>query len=51
MHFAGESASISIAHKIESLVKLEAKYGPLSGFSPAVDDVLEYLKQVSTRVN
>ena len=51
MHFASKSASVSTAHKIESLVKLEAKYGPLPGFSPAVDDVLEYLKQVNTKVN
>ena len=35
------------AHKIEYLVKLEAKYGPLTGFSSAVDDVLDYLKIVS----
>ena len=34
------------AHTIEGLVKLEAKYGPLIGFSPAVDDVLDYLQSV-----
>ena len=34
------------AHKIEDLLKLEAKYGPLPGFTPAIDDVLNYLKQV-----
>ena len=34
------------AHTIEGLVKLEAKYGPLIGFSPAVYDVLDYLQSV-----
>jgi hypothetical protein len=34
------------AHKIESLVKLEAEYGPLPQYSPAIDDVLDYLKEV-----
>ena len=34
------------AHKIESLVKLEAQYGPLPQYSPAIDDVLGYLKKV-----
>ena len=29
-------------------MKLEAKYGPLIGFSPAVDDVLDYLQSVRT---
>ena len=31
---------------IEYLVKLEAKYGPLPDYSPAIDDVLEYLSEV-----
>jgi HEAT repeat protein len=35
-----------IAHKIESLVKLEAEYGPLPQYSPAIDDVLDYLKEL-----
>ena len=34
------------AHKVEALVKLEAQYGQLPGVSPAVDDVLEFLKTV-----
>ena len=34
------------AHKIESLVKLEAKYGPLPQYSPSINDALEYLKKV-----
>ena len=34
------------AHKIESLVKLEAEYGPLPQYSPAIDDVLDCLKEV-----
>ena len=34
------------AHKIEALVKLEAQYGQLPEYSPAIDDVLEYLKPV-----
>ncbi|CAI8041977.1 hypothetical protein GBAR_LOCUS23305 [Geodia barretti] len=33
-----------IAHKIESLVKLEAEYGPLPQYSPAID-ALDYLKE------
>ena len=37
---------ISAAHVIEHLVKLEAKYGPLPDYSPAIDDVLEYLSEV-----
>jgi hypothetical protein len=35
-----------IAHKIESLVKLEAEYGPLPQYSPAIDNVLDYLKEL-----
>ena len=34
------------AHKMEALVKLEARYGQLPGFSPAINDVLAYLKTV-----
>ena len=34
------------AHNIESLVKLEAEYGPLPQYSPAIDNVLDYLKEV-----
>lgn len=34
------------AHKIEELLTLEAKYGPLPGHTPAVDYVISYLKQV-----
>lgn len=37
------------AHKMEGLVKLEAKYGPVAGHSPAVDDILDYLIPVNTR--
>ena len=38
--------TVYIAHKIEHLVKLEAEYGPLPQYSPAIDDVLGYLKKV-----
>ena len=34
------------AHKIETLVKLESQYAPLPHYSPAIDDVLHYLKPV-----
>ena len=34
------------ANNIEELLALEAKYGPLSGHRPAIDDVLNYLQQV-----
>ena len=34
------------AHNIESLVKLEAEYGPLPQYYPAIDNVLDYLKEV-----
>jgi hypothetical protein len=34
----------AIAHKIESLVKLETTYGPLTEYSPAIEDVLAYLE-------
>ena len=37
-----------VAHKIEHLVKLESEYGPLPQYSPAIDDVLGYLKKVCT---
>ena len=30
-------------------MKLEFKYGPLPGFTPALDDVLDYLKPVSQK--
>ena len=43
--------SNSTAHKIESLVKLEAEYGPLPQYSPAIDDVLDYLKEVYTHIH
>lgn len=36
------------AHKLEQLLTLEVKYGPLPGQTPAIDDVLIYLKQVLT---
>ena len=35
------------AHKIEALVKQEVRYGTLPEYSPAVNDVLEYIKPVS----
>jgi len=38
------------AHKIEDLLELEAKYGPLPGFTPAIDDVLNYLRQVKKNI-
>ena len=37
---------VATAHTLEHLVKLESQRGPLSEFSPAIDDVLEYLTQV-----
>ena len=30
-------------------MKLEFKYGPLPGFTPAIDDILDYLKPVSQK--
>ena len=39
------------AHKMEALVKLEAQYGQLPEFSPAIDDVLEYLKTVCSYIH
>ena len=38
------------AHKMEALVKLEAQYGQLPEFSPAIDDVVEYLKTVCSYI-
>ena len=37
---------IDAAHKLRDLLELEAKYGPLTGYTPAINDVLDYLKQV-----
>ena len=37
---------LNIAHQVQSLVKLEAKYGPLPEFPPAIDDVLDYFESV-----
>ena len=37
-----------LVNKIEDLVTLEATYGPLSGLTPAIDTVLDYLQQVCT---
>ena len=37
---------ILLAHKVEHLVKLEAKCGPLPNQSPAIDEVLDYLAKV-----
>ena len=35
-----------LANNIEELLALEAKYGPLLGHTPAIDDILNYLQQV-----
>ena len=35
-----------VAHGIEHLVKLESKRGPLPNYSPAIEEVLEYLTEV-----
>lgn len=34
------------AHKLRDLLELEAKYGPLPGYTPAIDAVLNHLTQV-----
>ena len=34
------------AHKIKTLVKMEAQYGQLPEYSPAIDDVLDYVQKV-----
>ena len=31
---------------VEELLTLEAKYGPISGYKPAINDVLNYLSEV-----
>ena len=41
-----KSVYIYQAHKMEELLKLEAKYGPLPGHSPTIDYVLRSLQQV-----
>ena len=35
-----------LARKLETLVKKEAEYGPAPGYTPTVDDVLDYLERV-----
>ena len=42
-----ECNSTAAAQKLETLVKLEAEYGPLPDYTPAIEDVLAYLQQVS----
>ena len=34
------------ANKVEELVTLEGKYGPLVGHKPVIDTIMEYLEQV-----
>ena len=36
----------SIEREVEKLISLEAKLGPLSGYHPAINDVISYLMQV-----
>ena len=31
---------------MEKLLTLEAKYGPISGHDPAINDVIDYLSEV-----
>ena len=38
--------TLHAAHKLEKLIKLEAEYGPVQDFYPAIDDVLDYLRTV-----
>ena len=38
---------ITTANRIEELLSLEARYGPLTGYTPAIDIIIEYLEQVS----
>ena len=44
---SSECNSTAAAEKLETLVKLEAEYGPLPDYTPAIEDVLAYLQQVS----
>ena len=37
---------IQTEKKVEELFILEAKYGPISGYEPAINDVLKYLSEV-----
>ena len=37
---------LSSANKVEELLSLETQYGPLSGYTPAINTVLNYLQQV-----
>ena len=48
-YFASRASNLNcvcLLANIEKLLALEAKYGPLSGNTPAIDDVLNYLQQV-----
>ena len=38
---------LSSANKVEELLSLEAQYGPLSGYTPAINTIHNYLQQVS----
>ena len=37
---------LSSANKVEELLSLEAKYGPLSGYTPAINIIIKYFQQV-----
>jgi hypothetical protein len=41
------SNNSEVAHMLQQLVKLEAKQGPLPDETPAIDDMLEYLAELS----
>lgn len=38
---------VSSVNNIEELLSLEAQYGPLTGYTPAINEILNYLQQVS----
>ena len=38
----------STANKIEELLSLEARYGSLTEYTPAIDIIIEYLEQVNS---
>ena len=46
MHNYDDNLLLTSANKVEELLSLEAQYGPLSGYRPAINTVLNYLQQV-----
>jgi hypothetical protein len=43
--------SASLEKKVEELLTLEAKYGPISGYEPAINDVIKYLSKLIGSTN